>query len=38
MNRLNDVHPDAKQEPELLGYEFGYYIFKQLLEIDIQRI
>ena len=30
LNRLIDIDPDVKQEPELKDYEFGYYSFETL--------
>ena len=36
MSRLIDMDPDNKQESEHLDHECGYYVFEQLIEIDIQ--
>ena len=36
MHRLIEIDPQVKQEPE--GYEFGYYIFDNLPNIEVTSI
>ena len=38
MNRLIEIDPQSEQEPKLKGYEFGYYVFGNLANIEIYDI
>ena len=35
MSRLIDMDPQIQPEPEPEGYEFGYYTFDQLPELEV---
>ena len=35
MSRLIEIDPQSKQEPEPKGYEFGYYVFDNLTNIEV---
>ena len=38
MSRLIEIDPQVQQEPEPEGYEFGYYIFDNLPNIEVTDI
>ena len=38
MSRLIEIDPQVQQEPELEGYEFGYYTFDDLPNIEVADI
>ena len=38
MSRLRDVHPQIQPEPEPEGYEFGYYTFDELPNLEVTNI
>ena len=38
MSRLIEIDPHVQQEPEPEGYEFGYYIFDNLPDIEVTDI
>ena len=38
MSRLIDMDPQIQPEPEPEGYEFGYYTFDQLPELEVSNI
>ena len=38
MSRLIDIDPQVQQEPEPEGYEFGYYTFDNLSNIEVTDI
>ena len=38
MSRLIDIDPQVQPEPELEGYEFGYYIFHELPSLEVSNI
>ena len=38
MSRLIEIDPQVQQEPELEGYEFGYYTFDDLPNIEVTDI
>ena len=38
MSRLMELDPQVQQEPEPEGYEFGYYIFDNLPNIEVTDI
>ena len=38
MSRLIDMDPQIQLEPEPEGYEFGYYTFDQLPELEVSNI
>ena len=38
MSRLIDIDPQIQPEPQPEGYEFGYYIFYQLPELEVSNI
>ena len=38
MNRLIETDPQVQQEPELEVYEFGYYTFDDLPNIEVANI
>ena len=38
MNRLIDMDPQIKPKPEPEGYEFGYYTFDQLHELEVSNV
>ena len=38
MNRLKEIDPQVQQEPESEGYEFGYYTFDDLPNIEVTDI
>ena len=38
MSRLIEKGPQVQQEPELEGYEFGYYVFDNLPNIEVTNI
>ena len=38
MSRLIDIDPQIQPEPEPEGYEFGYYMFDQLPELEVSNI
>ena len=38
MSRLIDIDPQVQPEPELEGYEFGYYIFDELPSLEVSDI
>ena len=38
MSRLIEIDPQIQQEPEPEGYEFGYYVFDNLPNIEVANI
>ena len=38
MSRLIDMDPQIQPEPEPEGYEFGYYTFDQLPELEVSYV
>ena len=38
MSRLIEIDPQVQQEPEPEGYEFGYYTFENLPNIEVTNI
>ena len=38
MSLLIEIDPQVQSEPELEGYEFGYYTFDQLPALDVHDI
>ena len=38
MSRLIEIDPQVQQEPEPEGYEFGYYVFDSLPDIEVTDI
>ena len=38
MSRLIDIDPQVQPEPEPEGYEFGYYTFDQLPELEVLNV
>ena len=38
MSRLIDIDPQIQQEPEPEGYEFGYYTFNELPNLEVTNI
>ena len=38
MSRLIEIDPQSEQEPEPKGYEFGYYVFDNLPNIEVHDI
>ena len=38
MSRLIEIDPQSEQEPEPKGYEFGYYAFDNLPNIEVHDI
>ena len=38
MSRLIEIDPQVQQKPELEGYEFGYYTFDDLPNIEVTNI
>ena len=38
MSRLIDMDPQIQPKPEPEGYEFGYYTFDQLLELEVSNV
>ena len=38
MSRLIELNPQVQQEPEPKGYEFGYYVFDNLANIEVANI
>ena len=38
MSRLIDIDPQVQPEPEPEGYEFGYYTFGELPELEVSNI
>ena len=38
MSRLIEIDPQVQQEPEPKGYEFGYYVFDNLPNIEVTNI
>ena len=38
MSRLIDIDSQLQQEPEPVGYEFGYYVFDSLPDIEVTDI
>ena len=38
MSRLIDIHPQIQLEPEPEGYEFGYYTFDELPNLEVTNI
>ena len=38
MSRLIEIDPQVQQEPEPEGYEFGYYVFDNLPNIEVTNI
>ena len=38
MSRLIDIDPQVQPEPELEGYEFGYYTFDELPDLEVSNI
>ena len=38
MSRLIEIDPMVKQKPELEGYEYGYYVFDGLPDIEVTDI
>ena len=38
MSRLIEIDPQIQQEPEPEGYEFGYYVFDSLPDIEVTDI
>ena len=38
MSRLIEINSQIQQEPEPEGYEFGYYVFDNLLNIEVTNI
>ena len=38
MSRVIEIDPQSEQEPEAEGYEFGYYIFDNLPNIEVHDI
>ena len=38
MSRLIDIDPQVQSESEPEGYEFGYYTFDQLPELEVSNV
>ena len=38
MSGLIDIDPQVQPEPELEGYEFGYYIFDKLPDLEVSNV
>ena len=38
MSRLIDIDPQVQPEPEPEGYEFGYYTFDQLPDLEVSNV
>ena len=38
MSRLIEIDSQVQQEPEPEGYEFGYYVFDSLPDIEVTDI
>ena len=38
MSRLIDMDPQIQPEPKPEGYEFGYYSFDQLPELEVSNV